>query len=118
MDDASLVVPFVLPAENDRVAGLEILEPWCQIDVVTDQHCVSRRQPDQEALVPRTSEVIGEDLGDDTLRLDNDSRALRSVQLLDFSLCSSPFRIGLKGGPDADPSKGQPAQSQTALAPT
>lgn len=117
MDDASFVIPFVLSAEDDRVASFEILDPWCHIDVVADQHGATRLQPHQETLVSRASEVIGEESGNDTLRFDDHPRALLSVQLLNISLGPSPLRIDLQGGPNTDSGEGQPTQSRSDSAP-
>lgn len=63
MDEASLRVPFVFSVELESVARTECGDPRGDIDVVRDQDCLARAEPDDETLVAAAVVVIRKHLG-------------------------------------------------------
>src|SRR5688572_6445598 len=58
--DAALVVPLIDAMEFDRIADGEALDARREVDVVRDQHGVSRGQFQDETLVPVAEAVVAE----------------------------------------------------------
>lgn len=59
MDQAPLLIPFVLTLNPDRFPNLQVRNPRCQIYIVSDQQGQARGHTYDKALVGRTVSVIG-----------------------------------------------------------
>ena len=60
MNHAAALVPLVLAPKPHLVADSKRFDAWSEIDVVTHQECRPRCEAQDESLVPRTIEVIGQ----------------------------------------------------------
>ena len=58
VDDAALAIPLILATELDRVACREPLDPWRDVDVVSDQERLPRRETQDESLVTPAVRVV------------------------------------------------------------
>lgn len=75
VNDATALVPFVLAAKLNAVAGSNAVDARCQIDVVANQHGVSAADAQNEALMSRSLEVITKNFLDGPFTFYDDSRA-------------------------------------------
>jgi len=66
---ASPRVPFVFSIKIYPITFIERVDSVSQVDVVSDQYCLPRLQPNDEALVPTAVVVISEDLFNDAAAL-------------------------------------------------
>ncbi len=65
MYDATLCIPLVLSGEFDRRSRAQIVDTWSQIEVVGYEERLTRRQPDDEALVPGSLNIVSQHPGND-----------------------------------------------------
>src|SRR5262245_6530696 len=73
VDDAALVVPFVLAPEDDGVAYGQRFNARGDIDVVCDEEGLPGFERHDESLVPVALAVVAEDPGDSSRAGDLDS---------------------------------------------
>jgi hypothetical protein len=69
MNDAALLVPLILSVELHKIAYFQGSNPGCQVNVVSNQQCPTRGQPQDKSLVARTVVVVGQELHDLTTSL-------------------------------------------------
>ena len=60
VDHTALLIPFVLTAKLDFVAAFQRIDARGEIDVVTDKDRLTTAEIEDEALVTRTIQIIGE----------------------------------------------------------
>jgi len=58
MDDAAFFVPNILAVETDAVAYLNSVEARCNVDVVCQQQCLSRRKLNYESLLSQPVQIV------------------------------------------------------------
>src|ERR1041385_460242 len=61
VDHTAFFIPDILAAKADAVAYLESVDPRGDVDVVCDQHCLSRCKLNDESLVPVTVHIVWQD---------------------------------------------------------
>src|ERR1700761_8721072 len=66
MHHAPLWVPFIFAFEFDSFAGPQPLDPRSEVVVIGNQQCLTRRHPDDEALMAATLGVVLQQSCDDT----------------------------------------------------
>jgi hypothetical protein len=72
VDDSTLIVVRVLAAEFDHIADAQGRQAWRDVDVVGDEQGLTRGEPEYEALMTTSFEVIAEDPRDGARVLDLD----------------------------------------------
>ena len=70
VDDSPFRVPFVLAFEGDGIAGAQVLDARGDVNVVRDQHRLSRRKAHEEALMAASLVIVGKECGDPTFTFD------------------------------------------------
>ena len=54
----TLVIPFILTEEINRISRAEIINSWCQVDIMGNQYRLAGREIEYETLVPGTLFII------------------------------------------------------------
>jgi hypothetical protein len=72
VDDASALIPLILPAELDAISSFQRRNPIGQLDVVCDQDCFPGRHANDESLVRAALAIVGQDFADLATPLDLD----------------------------------------------
>ena len=58
VDDSTFFVPNILAVETDAVAYLKSVDARCNVDVVCQQQCLSRRKLNCESLVSQPVQIV------------------------------------------------------------
>src|SRR6185437_4497823 len=70
VDDSTFFVPNILAVEAHRVAFLKSVDARGNVDVVSNQHCLSRRKLNKESLVSTTIHIVRQKVNHRTLAFD------------------------------------------------
>lgn len=70
MDDPAFFVPDILAIKTDAVAYLQSVDSWGDVYVVSDKQCLSRRKLNDESLVSRTVQIVGQNTSHCALTFD------------------------------------------------
>jgi len=92
MHYAALPVPLVLADELDRRPGPQPIDSRSEIEVVRNQHCLPRRQPNNETLVPNALGVVSQHLRDDPTATDFDAALVIAVRRGERAFVALPGR--------------------------
>src|ERR1700722_6680261 len=80
MHHAALPIPLVLADKLDRRPGPQPVDSRREIEVVRDQHCLTRRQTNNEPLVPYALGIVPQHLRNDPAAADFDAALVIAIR--------------------------------------
>ena len=69
VDNSTFRIPLVFTIERYGIPGAQSADPGRQIDVMSHQHCLPGIEPSNEPLVPRSINIISQQLRDNAFSL-------------------------------------------------
>ena len=99
MDHAALPIPLVLADKLDRRPGPQPVDSRSEIEVVRDQHCLARRQTNNESLVPYALDIVSQHLRNDPAATDFDPALVIAVRRSERACVALLGRCRVSRGP-------------------